>query len=99
MDALQTCTNTLMIRHMMRPFRPGDTLEDHAVPMIDLIKQLQAQLAEFRALKDQVSTLDTGSSSPLPSVAAVPIQRAVFLGNNDRSSNTPTVVDLGSDSG
>ena len=38
----------------MRPFRPGDQLNDHAVPITDVMQQLQAQLAEFRALKEQI---------------------------------------------
>jgi len=59
---VETCTNTLTMRHMMRPFRPGDRLEDHAVPMADILKQLQVQLAEFKALKDQISVMDPSIS-------------------------------------
>lgn len=40
----------------MRPFKPGDKLEDHAVPMAEVMLQLQTQLAEFRALKEQLGT-------------------------------------------
>lgn len=40
---------------MMRPFKPGDTLEDHAIPMPEVLQQLQVQLAEFKALKAQVN--------------------------------------------
>ncbi|KMU72735.1 adenylate cyclase [Coccidioides immitis RMSCC 3703] len=89
---IETCTNTLAIRHMMRPFRPGDSLEDHAVPMIEIIKQLQAQLAEFRALKEQIDVVNSSISIP-PSPNGNPIHRAVFLGN-DQTSSTPTIVDL-----
>lgn len=39
----------------MSPFRPGDTIQDHAGPMGDLMKQLSIQLAEFKALKEEVS--------------------------------------------
>ena len=49
---------------MMRPFRPGDRLEDHAVLMADILKQLQVQLAEFKALKDQISVMDPSISVP-----------------------------------
>lgn len=51
---LQTCVNTLAVRHLMRPFKPGDRLEDHAVPMAEVMLQLQTQLAEFKALKEQL---------------------------------------------
>lgn len=89
-----------MIRHMMRPFRPGDTLEDHAVPMAAIIKQLQSQLVEFRALKEQISVVGPTDASPPSSPSPVtrpPIRRAVFLGSCDRNSNTPKIVDLGAD--
>lgn len=39
----------------MRPFKPGDKLEDHAVPMGEVMRELQTQLAEFKALKEQLS--------------------------------------------
>ncbi|EEP76184.1 hypothetical protein UREG_01033 [Uncinocarpus reesii 1704] len=93
---IETCTNTLSIRHMMRPFKPGDTLEDHAVPMIDIIRQLQVQLAEFKALKEQINIVNPSISVPPPSTASsgTPLRRAVFLGS-ERASSTPTIVDLG----
>ncbi|KAL2012027.1 hypothetical protein VTN00DRAFT_4745 [Thermoascus crustaceus] len=53
---IETCVNTLSVRHLMRPFKPGDKLEDHAVPMAEVMLQLQTQLAEFRALKEQLGT-------------------------------------------
>lgn len=40
---------------MMRPFKPGDRLEDHAVPIGEVMQHLQTQLAEYRALKDQMA--------------------------------------------
>ena len=40
---------------MMRPFKPGDRLEDHAVPIGEVMQQLQTQLAEYRALKEQMA--------------------------------------------
>lgn len=57
---LQACTNSLALRHLMSPFRPGDTIKDHAGPMGDLMKQLSIQLAEFKALKEQVSSSNAG---------------------------------------
>ena len=52
---LQVTINTLAMRHMMRPFRPGDRLEDHAAPIGEVMQQLQTQLAEYRALKEQLA--------------------------------------------
>jgi adenylate cyclase len=54
-SASQACVNTLAVRHLIRPFQPGDTLQNHAVPMTEVMSQLQAQLAEFKALKEQLS--------------------------------------------
>ncbi|KAK2803411.1 cysteinyl-tRNA synthetase [Onygenales sp. PD_10] len=51
---VETCTNTLTIRHMMRPFVRGNTLKDIAVPMADILKQLQTQLSEFKAMKETI---------------------------------------------
>jgi adenylate cyclase len=42
------------VRHLIHPFKPGDKLKDHAIPISDVIQQLQAQLAEFAALKQQL---------------------------------------------
>ncbi|PYH89794.1 adenylate cyclase AcyA [Aspergillus ellipticus CBS 707.79] len=51
---IELCISSLSIRHMMRPFRPGDQLSDHAIPIADVMQQLQNQLAEFRTLKEQI---------------------------------------------
>jgi adenylate cyclase len=40
---------------MMRPFKAGDRLEDHAVPIGEIFQQLATQLAEYRALKEQMA--------------------------------------------
>ncbi|WEW58054.1 adenylate cyclase [Emydomyces testavorans] len=89
---IETCTNTLTIRNMMRPFKHGDTLGDHAVPMMEIIRQLQAQLAEFKALKEQISVLNPATSVST-STSETPARRPVLLGQ-DRTSSTPTIVDL-----
>lgn len=54
--------NTLAVRHMLRPFRPGDRLNDHAVPIGEVMQELQTQLAEYRALKEQLA----GGTTRLP---------------------------------
>ena len=91
----QTCTNTLTMRHMMRPFRPGDRLEDHAVPMADILKQLQVQLAEFKALKDQISVMDPSISVPKdpPSVVGDAALRV------DSGLASPRIMEIGDDGG
>lgn len=45
----------------MRPFKPGDTLNDHAVPISEVLQQLQTQLAEFQALKEQMAVGAAGN--------------------------------------
>ena len=45
----------------MRPFKPGDTLSEHAVPIGEVLQQLQTQLAEFQALKEQMAVGAAGN--------------------------------------
>ncbi|CRG90756.1 adenylate cyclase [Talaromyces islandicus] len=52
---LETSVNTLQLRHMMNPFKQGDTLQDHAMPMGEIFAHLQSQLAEFQALKQSLN--------------------------------------------
>ena len=47
----QTCISTLAVRNMVRPFRPDRNLLEEACPMDEILQELSAQLAEFRALK------------------------------------------------
>lgn len=54
---------------MMRPFKSGDTLQDHAVPVGEVMQQLQTQLAEYRALKEQIAVGAVG-----PNVGPPPAQ-------------------------
>ncbi|PGH06913.1 hypothetical protein AJ79_06386 [Helicocarpus griseus UAMH5409] len=60
---VETCATTLTLRHMMRPFKKGYTIKDIAVPMADILGQLQVQLSEFKALKEQVNPV---APQPLP---------------------------------
>ena len=54
----------------MRPFKPGDRLIDHAVPIAEVMQQLRTQLAEYKALKEHLAdvagtaTVSTKSSDP-----------------------------------
>lgn len=41
----------------MRPFRPGDRLVDHALPIGEVMQQLQTQLAEYKALKEHLASV------------------------------------------
>ncbi|KAN0077575.1 hypothetical protein V8E54_005879 [Elaphomyces granulatus] len=48
---IETCVNTLFVRHLISPFKPGDRLEDHANPMGDVMVQLKKQLDELSTLR------------------------------------------------
>ncbi|EGD86791.1 adenylate cyclase [Trichophyton rubrum] len=74
---IETCTNTLTIRTMMQPFKPNDTLLDHAVPMSDILQQLQSQLAEFKALKTQMN-LTGAPTTPPPSGYSVEVPESTI---------------------
>ena len=41
------------MRNMIRPFAAGRSLLEQACPMDDILQELSAQLAEFRALKEK----------------------------------------------
>lgn len=73
---IEATINTLSVRHMMRPFRAGDRLEDHAVPIGEVMQQLSTQLAEYRALKEQMATgvagIPGGTAPPYGGVAIHP---------------------------
>ncbi|EEH19398.2 hypothetical protein PABG_01717 [Paracoccidioides brasiliensis Pb03] len=77
---VETCANTLTIRHMMRPFKRGNSLKDIAVPMSDILNQLKVQLSEFRALKESISPI-ADSQDPQQSLAVLksPIQSSSAL--------------------
>ncbi|KAJ5619641.1 Adenylate cyclase [Penicillium lagena] len=65
------------MRHMMRPFRSGDRLEDHAVPIGEVMQQLQTQLAEYSALKEQLGVgtggMPGGGRFPPSQYSSVPM--------------------------
>lgn len=48
----QACTSTLALRNMVTPFSHCNLLES-ACPMDDVLGHIAAQLAEFKALKEQ----------------------------------------------
>ncbi|PYH77694.1 adenylate cyclase AcyA [Aspergillus uvarum CBS 121591] len=52
---IEVCINTLSVRHMLRPFKPGDQLNDHAAPISEVMQELQNRLEEYRVLKEQVA--------------------------------------------
>ncbi|KAL2827181.1 hypothetical protein BDW59DRAFT_144376 [Aspergillus cavernicola] len=64
---IEVAISTLTLRHMMRPFKPGDQLNDHAVPIGDILQQLQTQLAEYKALKEHVAVSAAGITGISPS--------------------------------
>ncbi|KAL3492229.1 hypothetical protein BJX62DRAFT_236458 [Aspergillus germanicus] len=69
---IEVAISTLSLRHMMRPFKAGDQLNDHAVPIGEVLQQLQTQLAEYRALKEQIDS-HAGISGTSPSSTATDV--------------------------
>jgi hypothetical protein len=47
----QTCTNTLQIRHLVKPMKAGDRLADHARPMGEVMAEIGKALKEFADFK------------------------------------------------
>jgi adenylate cyclase len=75
---------------MMRPFKPGDRLEDHAVPIGEVMQQLQTQMAEYRALKEQMAgNGNAGIPAGSPPFGGTPIMHAADSNaSNDTSSSS-----------
>lgn len=48
----QTCISTLAMRNMIRPFDAARSLLEQACPMDEILRELSAQLAEFKELKE-----------------------------------------------
>jgi adenylate cyclase len=87
LTCFQVCINTLFMRHMMRPFRPGDRLQDHAVPIGEVFQQLQTQLAEFQALKEQMAVGAAGNIGGPPPYGNVAPSDAPDSGITSASSS------------
>ncbi|KAJ6160663.1 Ras-association [Penicillium chermesinum] len=79
---IEATVNTLGVRHMLRPFRSGDTLDDHAVPMAEVMQQLQTQLAEYRALKEQMAGAAGIPGGPPPAPYCLPMDHTPSAGSN-----------------
>ena len=47
----QSSTNTLQLRHMIKPFKAGSSYADHARPMGDIMAQLKGALTELENFK------------------------------------------------
>ncbi|KAF2478007.1 PP2C-domain-containing protein [Lindgomyces ingoldianus] len=52
---IETCTTTLAIRHMVRPFGSTSLLRQ-ACPMADILTELQSQLKELQQYKDDAAS-------------------------------------------
>lgn len=73
----------------MRPFQPGDTLDDHAVPIGEVMQQLQTQLAEYRALKEQMAGGAAGISvRPPPAPYGFPMDTTPSADSHNTSLST-----------
>ncbi|KAL5332936.1 hypothetical protein BJX70DRAFT_382476, partial [Aspergillus crustosus] len=85
---IEVAISTLALRNMMRPFKPGDQLNDHAVPIGDILQQLQTQLAEYKALKEQIADNSAGIAGASPiSVATDPHYTPDFNSSASTSSS------------
>lgn len=71
------------MRYIMRPFKPGDRLKDHAAPIGEVLQQLQTQLAEYQALKEQLAGRTSGITSR-EGISSLPEPSD----NSDSSSNS-----------
>jgi adenylate cyclase len=82
---------------MMRPFKPGDKLKDHAVPINDVLQQLRTQLAEFQALKESLAIGAagiTGGPQPQYNSAAPPPSEGM---NSGIATPSPSFLHLPGD--
>ncbi|KAF2115465.1 hypothetical protein BDV96DRAFT_80210 [Lophiotrema nucula] len=52
---IETCTTTLALRHMVRPFGSSPLLQQ-ACPMADILSELQAQLKELQQFKEEAAS-------------------------------------------
>ncbi|KAL3460278.1 phosphatase 2C-domain-containing protein [Aspergillus heterothallicus] len=86
---IEVAISTLAIRHMMRPFKAGDQLNDHAVPIGDILQQLQTQLAEYRALKEQIDS-NAGISGTSPSSTATDLHYTPDFNSSASTSSSLT---------
>jgi len=85
---IEATINTLFLRHMMRPFKPGDRLEDHAVPIGDVLQQLRTQLAEYGALKEQIAIGDVSIAGVPPAQYRSPMHINASEHSNDISTSS-----------
>lgn len=90
----QTSVNTLALRHMMSPFREGDTLQDHAMPMGQIFAHLQSQLAEFQALKQSLGLANAAlASNPKPTIGLGLQTPSTYTGDASSSaSSNPRLI-------
>ncbi|KAJ5669474.1 Adenylate cyclase [Penicillium macrosclerotiorum] len=86
---IESNVNTLSLRNMMHPFKPGDKLEDHAVPIGEVIQQLQTQMAEYRALKEQMAVGAAGIPDGSPAqYGAIPMHSNLSVDSNTTSTSS-----------
>ncbi|KAL4922877.1 hypothetical protein BDW62DRAFT_4141 [Aspergillus aurantiobrunneus] len=84
---IEVTISTLYVRHMMRPFKRGDQLNDHAAPIGDILQELQTQLAEYRALKEQVAVSAAGITGTSPSSTATDLHYTPDFNSSESSSS------------
>ncbi|KAJ5380913.1 Adenylate cyclase [Penicillium cataractarum] len=87
---IEATINTLTVRNMMRPFKPGDKLGDHAVPIGEIFQQLATQLAEYRALKEQMAVGAAGipGGPPAPHYSGITLHSNLSADSNTTSASS-----------
>ncbi|KAI9376216.1 hypothetical protein BJX61DRAFT_445328 [Aspergillus egyptiacus] len=85
---IEVAISTLSLRNMMRPFKPGDQLNDHAVPIGEILQQLQTQLAEYRALKEQIAVNGAGITGASPSPSATDLNYTPVFNSSESASSS-----------
>ncbi|KAL3478122.1 hypothetical protein BJX99DRAFT_225062 [Aspergillus californicus] len=87
---IEVAISTLSLRHLMRPFKQGDKLNDHAVPIGDIMQQLQTQLAEYKALKEQIAVNGAGMIGTSPSPTATDLHYTPDFNSSESTSSSST---------
>ncbi|KAL6230803.1 hypothetical protein BDW75DRAFT_221748 [Aspergillus navahoensis] len=84
---IEVAISTLALRHMLRPFKLGDRLDDHAAPIGDVLQELRTQLAEYKALKEQIAATGAGITGASPSSTATDLHYTPDFNSSASSSS------------
>lgn len=63
--------SSLYLRHLVRPFKHTDSLEDRAVPIGEVLRDLESQLADYKVLKQKMASMTENSSQSAGTQCAI----------------------------